>query len=176
MFDLPTLAPLTLGAAIAFLPFALGIGVWVAFSDMKFMKIPNKAMIALLGVWLLIGLPAVWLTGLPLMSWAWGWALAAVTLVIGFVANALRLIGAGDAKFATAMAPFFVGSDWRPVFVLAASCLISAFILHRTARMIGPLRRATPDWVSWTNKDFPMGLALAATLIFHLLFIIQGQM
>ena len=174
MIHLPTLEPLTAGAAIAFLPFALGIGAWVAWSDMKFMKIPNKTMIALLAVWLVVGLGAVGLTGLSLVSWAWGWAFAAIVLVIGFLANALRLVGGGDAKFATAMAPFFVGADWRTVFVLAASCLIGAFVAHRLARSIGAIRRATPDWVSWTSRDFPMGLALAGTLIFHLLLTIQG--
>ncbi|MCU0900073.1 MAG: prepilin peptidase [Cypionkella sp.] len=171
--ELPSLAPLTPGAAMAFLPFALGIGGWVAWSDMKFMKIPNKTMIALLAVWLVVGLGAVLLAGLPFASWAWGWALAAVVLVIGFLANAMRLVGGGDAKFATAMAPFFVGSDWRTVFVIAASCLIGAFILHRIVRAIPAVRRATPDWISWTSNDFPMGLALAGTLIFHLLLIIS---
>lgn len=172
--EFPSLTPLTVGAATAFLPFALFIGGWVAWSDMKFMKIPNKTMLALLAVWLVIGLAAVFLTGFALQSWLWGWVLAAITLIIGFVANALRLIGGGDAKFATAMAPFFVGADWRTVFITAAACLIGAFIAHRIARSIGPIRRATPDWVSWTSRDFPMGLALAGTLIFHLLLIIWG--
>ncbi|MDO9640142.1 MAG: prepilin peptidase [Pseudotabrizicola sp.] len=172
--ELPTLAPLTSGAAIAFLPFALFIGGWVAWSDMKLMKIPNKTMIALLAVWLVVGLAAVFLTGFALQSWAWGWVLAAITLVIGFLANALRLVGGGDAKFATAMAPFFVGADWRYVFILAASCLIGAFIVHRIIRRIGFVRRATPDWISWTSRDFPMGLALAGTLIFHILLTIPG--
>ncbi|MFN4156334.1 MAG: prepilin peptidase [Paracoccaceae bacterium] len=171
--EFPTIAPLTSGAAIAFLPFALFIGGWVAWSDMKTMKIPNKTMIALLAVWLVVGLAAVWLTGLPLHSWLWGWAFAAITLVVGFFVNLLRLVGGGDAKFATAMAPFFVGADWRTVFIIAASCLIGAFIVHRIIRSIGPVRRATPDWVSWTSNDFPMGLALAGTLIFHLLLTIS---
>jgi prepilin peptidase CpaA len=26
----------------------------------------------------------------------------------------------------------------------------------------------TTTWVSWTNRDFPMGLALSGTLIFYL--------
>jgi prepilin peptidase CpaA len=34
---------------------------------------------------------------------------------------------------------------------------------------VPPLRRALPDWESWNRKDFPMGLALAGTLIFYLL-------
>jgi prepilin peptidase CpaA len=28
-------------------------------------------------------------------------------------------------------------------------------------------RTAVPDWESWTHKKFPMGLALAGTLIFY---------
>lgn len=165
---------MTAGTAIALLPFALAIGVWVAWSDMKTMKIPNKAVLALLGVWLVPGLVCVGLTGLPIMDWVWGWALAGIVLAIGFVANAVRAVGAGDAKFAAAMAPFFVGSDLREAVALFAACLLGAFVTHRGMRLIGPFRRATADWLSWTHKDFPMGLALSGTLVFHLLLTIQG--
>lgn len=160
--------------AIALLPFALFIGTWVAWSDMKTMKIPNKAVVALFLVWLGPGLLCVALTGLPIMDWLWGWALAGIVLAIGFVANMIRAIGAGDAKFAAVMAPFFVGSDLAFDFALFSACLLGAFITHRGMRMIGPFRRITPDWESWTNKDFPMGLALSGTLVFHLLLTIAG--
>ncbi|MEF3046329.1 prepilin peptidase [Pseudotabrizicola sp. L79] len=165
---------MTPGAAVALLPFASAIGIWVAWSDMKFMKIPNKAVIALFLVWLGPGLLAVPLAGLSLEGWLWGWALAGIVLAIGFVASTLRLVGAGDAKFAAAMAPFFVAADLRLVLALYAACLLGAVVTHRLARYVGPLRAATSDWASWTNKDFPMGLALSGTLIFHLLLIIQG--
>lgn len=165
---------MTSGAALALLPFAVAIGIWVAWNDMKFMKIPNKAVIALLLVWLVPGLLTVPLAGLTLESWLWGWALAAIVLAIGFVASTVRLVGAGDAKFAAAMAPFFVGSDPRMVFALYAACLIGAVVTHRGAKYIPALRTRTADWASWTNKDFPMGLALSGTLIFHLLLTIQN--
>ena len=42
-------------AALIFLPFVLPIAIWVAWSDMKFMKIPNKAVVALAAVFLLLG-------------------------------------------------------------------------------------------------------------------------
>lgn len=165
---------MTPGTAVALLPFALAIGIWVSWSDMKFMKIPNKAVIALVLVWLVPGLACVALTGLAFQAWLWGLALGAITLGIGFVISTLRMVGAGDAKFAAAMAPFFVGADPRLVVALFAACLLGAFVSHRLARMIGPIRAATGDWASWTNKDFPMGLALSGTLIFHLLLTIQG--
>ncbi len=165
---------MTAGAATALLPFALAIGIWVSWSDMKFMKIPNKSVIALLLVWLLIAPFTILLAGLAAMDWLWGWALAAMMLAIGFVCNALRLVGAGDAKFAAAMAPFFVGADLRMVFALFAACLLGAFTAHRGVKLIGPFRTATADWESWTHKDFPMGLALSGTLVFHLLLTITG--
>lgn len=165
---------MTAGTATALLPFAAAIGIWVAWSDMKFMKIPNKAVMALLLVWLVPGLLAVPLTGMPLMVWLWGWAYGAIALAIGFVASTLRLVGAGDAKFAAAMAPFFVTADLRNTIALFAACLIGAVVTHKVAKRIGPIRRVTPDWASWTNKDFPMGLALSGTLVFHLLLTIRG--
>ncbi len=155
--------------ALALLPFVLAIGIWVSWSDMRFMKIPNKAVIALLLVWLVIGVFLV-----PLQVWLWGWALAAIVLAVGFVSNAAGLVGAGDAKFAAAMAPIFVNADIRLVLLLFASCLLGAFAAHRLARRIPAFRTATVDWASWTHKDFPMGLALSGTLIFYILAIVRS--
>ncbi len=42
--------------ALWFLPFVLPIALWVAWSDMKFMKIPNKAVLALVAVFAVVGL------------------------------------------------------------------------------------------------------------------------
>jgi len=152
-------APATL---LWFLPFTLPVAVWAAWSDMKFMKIPNKAGFAMVLIYLLGGLFVF-----PLQVWSWGWALLGIVLVAGFVLNALRLIGAGDVKFAAAMAPFFVGADLRLVLALFAACLLGAFFSHRLMKRIPGFRRATPDWASWANPKFPMGLALAGVMIFY---------
>lgn len=148
---------------LAFLPFAIPIGIWVAWNDMKFMKIPNKAVMALAAVWLIVGLLVM-----PFDLWLWGIALGAVTLVVTFLATVAGLIGAGDAKFAAAMAPFFVTADPRFVAALFAACLLGAFVGHRGMGRVAAFRTATADWASWTNKDFPMGLALSGTLILYL--------
>lgn len=161
-----SLSPL---AALAFLIPALPIGIWVAWSDMKTMKIPNKAVMALGAGFLIIGLGLV-LTGLlPFTAFLWALALGLIVLVAGFLGNAAGLFGAGDAKFAAVMAPFFIGADARFVMGLFAACLLGAFASHRLAAHIPTFRAATADWASWTNKDFPMGLALSGTLIFYLL-------
>lgn len=151
-------------AALVFLPFCFAIAIWVSWSDMKFMKIPNKAGLALLILWLVLGLILV-----PFQLWLWGWALAACVLVAGFILNAGGAVGAGDAKFAASMAPLFIHADIRFVLGLYAACLLGAFAAHRLTRLIPPFRAATIDWQSWTHKDFPMGLALSGTLIFYLL-------
>jgi prepilin peptidase CpaA len=161
-----SLSPL---AALAFLIPALPIGIWVAWSDMKTMKIPNKAVMALGAGFLIIGLGLVLTSLLPFPAFLGGLGLGLIVLVAGFLGNAAGLFGAGDAKFAAVMAPFFIGADARFVMGLFAACLLGAFASHRLAARIPPFRAATADWASWTNKDFPMGLALAGTLIFYLL-------
>lgn len=153
-------------AALTFLPFALAIGVWVSWSDMRYMKIPNHAVLALAAAYLVTG-PFV----LPLSTYAWGWALGAIVLVFGFVLNAAGALGAGDAKFAAAMAPYFVQSDLRFDLGLFAACLLGAFAAHRLMRA-SPFSTATANWASWSNPRFPMGLALAGMLIFYLLAVI----
>jgi prepilin peptidase CpaA len=150
--------------ALWFAPFAVPIGIWVAWNDMAFMKIPNKAVVALFAVFVVVGLLA-----LPLDSYVWRYAQLAGVLALGFVLNIARAVGAGDAKFAAAMAPFVDPGDVRVVLVLFAAVLLAAFVTHRAARSVPAVRTAFPAWESWSRKDFPMGLALGGTLIFYVL-------
>jgi prepilin peptidase CpaA len=143
-----------------FFPLTLPIAVWVAWSDMKFMKIPNKAVIAMAIVYLVTGLLVF-----PFDAWVWGWAMLFTVLVIGIISNISGLIGAGDVKFAAAMAPFFTGADLRVVLALFAACLLGAFFSHRLMKQVPAFRNATADWASWANPKFPMGLALSGVVI-----------
>lgn len=155
---------LTPAAALwLFLP-SLPVAIYVALSDLKTMRIPNFSVLVMLGVFLIAGLIA-----LPFHDYLWRLAGFAVVLAIGFVANALRLVGGGDAKYAAAIAPFFAFSDIKLVLILFAVMLVSAFLLHRLFRAIPPIRRLTVGWKSWdAGKDFPMGLALSGLLITYL--------
>ncbi len=154
---------LTSYAALWFLPFALPISIWVAWNDMKFMKIPNKAVVALTIVFLVIGLIA-----LPFEDYAWRWLHLVVVLVIGFLMNMIGGVGAGDAKFAAAMAPFVALGDLRMFLFLFAAVVLAAVVTHRAFKRSDAFRAKTPDWMSWTRSDFPMGLALGGALIFYL--------
>ena len=158
--------------ALIFLPFALAIGIWVAWSDMKFMKIPNNAVYALFGVFVVVGLVA-----LPFNEYLWRYVHFAVVLAAGFVANMLRLMGAGDAKYLAAMAPFFDASDALGLVQVFAAVLLAAFATHRIFRAIPAMQRAFPDWQSWAHPKFPMGLALSGSLILYLVLgaLLGGQ-
>lgn len=158
-FDLPTVRQ-----ALVLLPFSIPIALWVAWSDLAVMKIPNKAVLAMAAVWPIAGWLAV-----PFDTWLWGFALLAIVLVAGFVGNAAGLFGAGDAKFAAAMAPVFAGGDIRLIAALYAACSLAAFAAHRGMRAIPAIRHAAPGWKSWTSPKFPMGLALSGMLVFYLL-------
>jgi prepilin peptidase CpaA len=151
--------------ALWFLPFVLPICVYVAWSDMKFMRIPNTSVLSLVAVFAVMGVLA-----LPLAEYAGRWLHLAVLLLIGFGVSSAGLVGAGDAKFVAAMGLFVARTDALLVLVLFSAVLLGAFATHRLARAVPGVRGMTPDWESWTRaRDFPMGLALSGTLLIYLL-------
>jgi len=155
---------ITAQQAIWLLPPVLPVALWIAYSDLKFMKITNNAVLILAGIFVVVGLIAY-----PMEEWLWRLAHLLIVLAIGFAASSLGLIGGGDAKYAAAIAPFVAYSDLRRVLVLFGIMLLSALIIHKVAARIPAIRSRTPDWKSWTaGKDFPMGLALSGTLITYL--------
>lgn len=143
--------------------FTLPICAWVAWSDLKWMKIPNKAVMAMLAVYVVVGLIVI-----PFEPWAWRWLNFAVVLAIGFVLNAVANVGAGDAKFAAAAAPYVFVGHVGLLIPLFAAFLLGAFAAHRLMRAVPAVRAMTPDWVSWSRKDFPMGLALVGTFVTYM--------
>lgn len=154
-------------AALWFLPFVAPIAFWVAWSDMRSMRIPNRAVLALVAVFALVGPLA-----LPLDVWLGRWLHLGLVLVAGFLLSQTGGVGAGDAKFAAAMAPFVAAGDAAAFLFLFAAVLPAAFVTHRAARGLAPVRRALPDWASWEARAFPMGLALAGALVFYLAAIV----
>lgn len=154
---------ITASSALWFLPFVLPICFYVAWSDMRAMRIPNNAVLALLGVFVVVGLVA-----LPFGEYAWRLVHVVVILLIGMALNASGLVGAGDAKFSAAAAPFIAFGDLRLMLAIFAATLLAAWVTHRIAKY-SPIRRAVPDWESWDQGwDFPMGLALGGALAIYL--------
>mgnify|MGYP001403060411 CR=1 FL=1 len=150
-------------AALWLLILSTPVALFVAWSDLRAMRIPNLSVLALLAIYAVVG----FLT-LPLGVWGWSWLHFVVVLVIGFVLSLSGSFGAGDAKFAAAMAPFVALGDLRMFLVLLCAVTFAALVVHRVMRAIPAIRRATPDWASWQRKEFPFGLALGPALIFYL--------
>ena len=150
-------------AALWFLPFVIPLCLYVAWSDMRAMRIPNMTVLLLLGVYLVVGLIA-----LPFPVYVWQLVHVVVVLLIGMVLNAGGAVGAGDAKFAAAAAPYVFVGDLRLLMAIFTATLLAAWVTHRIAKH-SPLRRVVPDWESWDQGwDFPMGLALGGTLALYL--------
>lgn len=160
-------------AAATLLPFATAVGLWVSWSDLKFMKIPNQASIVMVAVWIVVGLLLVLLQAMSLKLWAMGLGLGAAVLVVTFILNALGAIGGGDAKFAAAMAPAFIYANLTLLATIYIACSLGALAAHRLLKYVPAYRAATPDWKSWTHPGFPFGTTLAATLIFYLLAVLS---
>ncbi|MGA9251804.1 MAG: prepilin peptidase [Roseobacter sp.] len=151
-------------AALWFIPFVVPICFYVAYTDLAFMKITNKAVLAMGTVYVFVG-PFV----LPdQIQYAWGFVSFAVVLVIGMVLNAASTMGAGDAKFLAFAAPFVAPADAILVLMALGAVTLAAVITHRAVRA-SPLRAIAPDWESWhQGKRFPLGLALGPTLALYL--------
>lgn len=147
---------------------ALPVCLWVAVSDLSRMRIPNVAVLALAGVFVAGGLAALPAEGWTLADWGWRWANLAVVLLAGIALNAVGGVGAGDAKFAAAAAPFVAARDAGSMALLLAGALLVAWAAHRLARAtVGPA--LLPSWRSWSSgKRFPMGVALAGALLAYL--------
>lgn len=155
-------------SALALLILVAPICAWVTYTDLKFMKIRNLAVLALVAVFAIVG-PLV----LPLDIWAWRWLNLAVVLAVGLGLNMAAGVGMGDVKFAAAAAPFFStnSSHVLMALILMQACLLAAFVTHRIARNIPAIRAATPDWVSWGHRKFPFGLVLVGTLLGYLAIV-----
>ena len=154
---------ITTFAAMWFLPFVVPICLYVMYTDLARMKITNKANLALLAVFVVIGLFVM-----PFDQYLWRLGGMVIVLIVGVILNAAGVMGAGDSKFIAAAAPFVALGDLIMLAWLFSAVMIAAIVTHRAARMTG-LRNLAPHWTSWEKgKKFPMGLALGPTLIIYL--------
>lgn len=155
---------ITASAALWFLPFVLPVCLYVAFTDLRDMRITNQAVVVLAAVFVLVGLFV-----LPLPVYGMRLVQMLAVLVVGVALNAGGAVGAGDAKFAAAAAPYVAPGDLRLLLAIFAANLLAAFVTHRLAKH-SPMRRIAPGWKSWDmGWKFPMGLSLGGTLAIYLI-------
>lgn len=155
-------------AGLLLLP-ALPAALWAAWSDLARMTIPNRAVLALLAGFALIA-PIVLVPGEIGARTLQG----AVVLAGAVALWAAGLLGAGDAKFGAVMALYVAPADGAAFALLLSAAMLAAFVLHRGARRVRPLRAVTPGWESWGRREFPMGAALGPALVGYLALSASG--
>lgn len=168
-------------AAAWFLPFVLPICFYVAFTDLRNMRIKNHAVMTLALVFVVVGLFVLspwsgeWAAGrlgpLSVVLPVYGWQMIhiPVVLLLGIVLNAAGVMGAGDAKFCAAASAFIWVGDLMLGMVILTSTTLGAFAAHRLAKHTR-LRQVAPHWESWDRgRQFPMGLPLAGSLAIYLI-------
>ena len=157
---------MTAATALWFLPVVIPIAIYIAWNDMRSMKITNASVLALIIAYTVVGPFAL---GLEL--YAWQWLHLPVTLVVCMALWALRVMGGGDAKIIAAMSLFFMVADLLLITQIFAASLLGALAVHSLFRFTA-LKNIAPDWKSWTaGRYFPKGLPLSMTLLFYLLFV-----
>lgn len=147
------------------LPPALIIGIWVAWSDMKFMRIPNTACLALFVSFMALGFLIF-----DLGEYGIRIAQGFVVLIAGFFATSIGLVGGGDSKYAAALAPFVALSDIFPFIFIVGIISVISIALHKLVGITPGLKGYIKDWDSWNAHGmFPFGITLAGSLVVYLL-------
>ena len=151
-------------AALWFLPFLVPLCLYVAYTDLARMRITNWTVLAMVAVFVVLGLFLF-----PLDEYLWQLAQLGIVLVVCMILNAVGAMGAGDAKFLAAAAPYVALGDVRLLMALFAAVLLAAYAAHRIAKFTG-LHKLAPTWDSWSQeaKKFPMGFALGPALALYL--------
>lgn len=154
---------MTLEPTIFFL-IALPFSIWAAYSDLKYMRIPNVLVLAMGACFVIAALVL-----LPLDVFLWRLAVGAITLAVGFLLFAIGGLGGGDAKFAAIMVLFVPTANLTFfVFTLAVMSL-AGIMTHRMMRKLPFAEPVVSTWKSWSaGGNFPMGFPMAGALVFYL--------
>ena len=156
---------MTAQAALWFLPAILPIALYIAWNDMRSMKITNQSVLVLVVAYAVLGPFAF---GFEL--YLWQWVHLPVVLAVCMAMWALRMMGGGDAKMIAAMSPMFMVQDILLITQIFATSLLAALAVHSLFRFTR-LKNFAPNWKSWhAGRYFPKGLPLSMTLVFYLLF------
>lgn len=163
MFTLPPVA-LTVTQSIAFAAFVAPLCIYIAWNDLRAMKIPTWSTDALALIFVVVGIFVM-----PFPDYLWRYIHFGVVLLVTIGLNMIGAMGAGDSKFLASAAPFVAVSDAGFVIFLLGLGLAAGLIVHRAVKAIPALRNLVPEWQSWQEtRRFPMGLPLAAVLITYL--------
>jgi len=169
VFTVPEVS-VTVTQSIAFLIFVAPLCIYVAWNDLRAMKIPTWSTDALAVVFVVVGIFVM-----PFGDYVWRYAHFGVVLIVAMILNAIGAMGAGDSKFLASAAPFVALDDAGFILMLLGAGMFFGYFIHRTAKAIKPIRNLVPSWESWhQGKRFPLGFPLGAVLIIYLALPLLG--
>lgn len=148
---------------------ALGVSVMAAISDFRTMKIPNMFSVYVIGAFF-VAYTALYIGGqdkvfgpiyMHLLS-------AGVTFLVTFILFGLKLLGAGDSKFATACA-IWVSAKYLPIYLFFMTLFGSVLgIVALYLKNKKPFKSPTDgSWIAQVQNGaskVPYGIAIAVGL------------
>ncbi len=151
-------------APVALLGLAAPFTLWAAWCDVRTMRIPNEISVYA-GLVFILAMPFF----LSFESYGFRVAVGGWVLVAGFILNALGLLGGGDAKFATVMAPFVTPGQYIYLLMAYLASILVCFVFLRLLQFVAQRRGILQDWKSFSaGRKFPMGLPIAVTMLVYL--------
>lgn len=138
--------------------------IYVMWSDLKHLRIPNWVVLAVLAIFVVTGL---W--GLPLDTFLWRLVHGLAFLVIGFgiFSVAGGKVGGGDMKLIAVLVPFVAAADALFVLLVYTVVTFAGLFLHRMIRAY--LRGREIGWRAFDqNIYYPVGLVLGVTILVYL--------
>ncbi|MEO1949092.1 prepilin peptidase [Thioclava sp.] len=132
--------------------------IWVALSDLREMRIPNRIVLITLGFFALCA-PFLGLHELSLRL-----AAGAITFLVGYVFFVLRAFGGGDVKFLAALM-LFVPSAAMGEFLIAFSVALFAGSALTMGLQSAPVATRLGPRLGWKScyarGKLPMGVSIA---------------
>ena len=154
-------------ALAAMLPLML----YVMWSDLKSLRIPNWVVLAVLSVFVATG---IW--GLPFETFLWRLAHGLIFLAVGFAVFAVGRgkVGGGDMKLVAALVPFVAGAHALLILVIYTVVTFAGLFVHRLIRAY--LRGRQTGWLAFDQKIyFPVGVILGVTILIYLGLEVAGR-
>ncbi|OCX65899.1 hypothetical protein BFP70_07125 [Thioclava sp. SK-1] len=142
----------------------LPVCIWVIFTDLRDMKIYNKAVLTLIAIFAVAG-PFL----LPIDVYLWRWVNLVVVFVVMLLYMMIRDYGAGDLKFFSATALFYSPSNASFLIFLLVAAMIATVVQIKICRALPSVQRKFGHWKTFEKgkKTYPMGLGFAMTLILY---------
>jgi len=139
-----------------------------AYSDLRYMRIPNK-LVLMLAVFFVITSPM-----LTLPEIGWRIAVSAIVFGISAIAFSLRMLGGGDVKMLAALLLFIPSTTLTTFGYIFSSSMLTGLLVSTTLQ--NAAWAESLGWASVKAKGrFPMGISIALAGVAHPLVVLAIQ-